>query len=116
MGICSHQALYRATEKIDEADFQRHLLVQMRTLLGEDVSEAPKQGGGITDIRYRSITTELKVEHNVSNRDEMLRGYEKQPTQYSSAVGSQLGILCVLDLTEKERPPAPPQNNIQLLS
>jgi hypothetical protein len=65
---------------------------------------------------YRTVTVELKVEKHVSDRARMLQGYQDQPTQYSSATGAQLGILCVLDLTEKILPPAPPQNNIILLS
>jgi hypothetical protein len=116
MGICAQHALYRTGQKIDEGNFQRDLLVHMSRELGADVMEAPKQGGGITDIRYRSVIVELKVEDKVADRDEMLRGYESQPTQYSSAVGSQLGILCVLDLSEKINPPAPPQNSIRLLA
>ncbi len=116
MGICAQQAVYRSGQAILEKDFQRDLLMHMRGQLGEDVQEAPKQGGGITDISYRSITVELKVEHDIVDRGEMLRGYQNQPTQYSSASGAQLGILCVLDLTEKTLPPAPPQNNLRLLS
>ena len=46
----------------------------------------------------------------------MLAGYENQPTQYSSGTGAQLGILCVLDLTEKDVPPAPTQNNLVVLT
>ncbi len=116
MGICAQQALYRAGSKILEKDFQRDLLVHLRGQLGEDVQEAPKLGGGITDIRYRSVIAELKVEKDIADREEMLQAYQNQPTQYSGATGAQLGILCVLDLTEKTLPPAPPQNNVQLLT
>lgn len=115
MGICAQQALYRAGQNILERDFQRDLLIHLRRQLGEDVQEAPRQAGGITDVRFRSVTIELKVEERVANRQEMLRGYQNQPTQYTSGTGAQLGILCVLDLTEKDLPPAPTQNNIQLL-
>lgn len=39
------------------------------------MQEAPKQGGGITDIRYRSVTVELKIEKDLSDREEMLACY-----------------------------------------
>lgn len=115
MGNCAQSAIYQAGDKIDEQRFQDDILKHLRSQLGEDVLEAPKQAGGITDIQYRSVTIELKVEDKVSDRKAMLAGYENQPTQYSSGVGSQLGILCVLDVTEKKKPPAPPQNNLVIL-
>ena len=116
MGISIQQALYKARSEIDEDDFQENLLLHLRGQLGEEVLEAPHQGGGITDIRYRSVTIELKVEKEIKNRATMVRHYQNQPTQYSSATSAQLGILCVLDLTTKTEPPAPPQNNVILLT
>src|SRR6266404_3367337 len=86
----------------------------MRTWRGEDVQEAPKQGGGPTDIQYKTITVELKVEKEISNRRKIIEKYLSQPTQYSSASGAQLGILCILDLTEKDKPPANLQNQITI--
>ena len=114
MGICLQQAVYKEGQMISEAQFQSDLLHHLRSLLGSEVQEAPKQGGGPTDIQYRSVTAELKVERDVSDRAKMVDGFLHQPTQYSSANGAQLGILCVLDLTPKERPPANPKNNILL--
>jgi hypothetical protein len=82
--------------------------------LGEDVQEAPRQGGGPVDIRYRTVTIELKVENRIKNRDRMIAKYLAQPTQYSSALGAQLGLLCILDQTNKDDPFANPQNNIKV--
>jgi hypothetical protein len=114
MGICLQQAVYKEGQEISEAQFQSDLLDHLRLLLGSEVQEAPKQGGGPTDIQYRSVTTELKVERDVSDRAKMVDRFLNQPTQYSSANGAQLGILCILDMTPKERRPANPKNNILL--
>jgi hypothetical protein len=114
MGINLQQALYKEGAAVSEADFQNNLLYHMRTWLGEDVQEAPKQGGGPTDIQYKTVTVELKVEKEISDRGKMIEKYLSQPTQYSSAGGAQLGILCILDLTEKDKPPANSQNQITL--
>jgi hypothetical protein len=116
LGVNLQQAIYKEGRVIHESDFQRDLLRHLRSLLGEDVREAPKQGGGETDIQYRSVTIELKVEDKISDRRKLIEKYLAQPTQYSSAGGAQLGILCILDLTEKHRPPANPQSQITLES
>lgn len=113
-GISLQQALYREGMKVREADFQRDLLLHLRTLLGEDVQEGPRQAGGPTDIKYKSVTIELKVEKEISDRRKILEKYCSQPTQYSSGTGAQLGIVCILDLTEKHYPPANPQSQITL--
>jgi predicted house-cleaning noncanonical NTP pyrophosphatase (MazG superfamily) len=114
MGVSLQQALYREGLVVYETDFQKNLLYHLRTWLGEEVREAPKQGGGPTDIQYKSVTVELKVEKEISDRRKIIEKYLSQTTQYSSANGAQLGILCVLDLTEKDKPPANPQNQITL--
>lgn len=116
LGMCAQTAIYRAGEKFQERDFQKQVLMHLRGQLGEDVQEAPKQGAGITDIKFRSVTIELKVEATLSDRGEMASAYENQTTQYSSSLGAQLGILCVLDLTEKDAPSAPTQNNLIVMT
>jgi translation elongation factor P/translation initiation factor 5A len=116
LGLCAQTAVYRAGESIPEKDFQKQLLIHLRSILGEEVQEAPKQGAGITDIKFRSVTTELKVETTIADRAKMVAAYESQTTQYSSSLGAQLGILCVLDLTEKDAPPAPTQNNMIVMT
>lgn len=115
MGIAAQQALYRGKEKTLEKNFQRDLLIHLRGQLGEEVQEAPKVGGGITDIVFRSITLELKIEEEEKDRTKMLARYQDQTAQYIAMKTRQLGLLCVLDLTQKDSPPAPPQNNIVLL-
>jgi hypothetical protein len=114
LGINVQQALYKEGTKTSEADFQRDILYHMRTTLGQNVEEAPRQGGGPTDIKYRSVIVELKVEKRISDRRKMVAKYLSQPAQYSSADGAQLGILCILDLTEKRYPFANPQSQITL--
>jgi hypothetical protein len=115
LGNAANEAAYRTGMRISEADFHRRLLHDLRILLGDDVKDGVRQAAGVTDLQYRTVTIELKVEDKISERREIFNRYEGQPVQYGSGVGSQLGILCVLDLTEKEVPPAPPQNSIKLL-
>ncbi len=116
LGRNLQRPIYKEGRVISEAEFQTRLLEDLRMQLGEDVQEAPRQGGGPSDIRYRSVTLELKVENKIKNRARMINKYVAQPTQYSSASGAQLGILCILDQTSKDEPPASPQNNIMLVT
>lgn len=116
MGVNLQQGIYHEKLSVNEAYFQEKLLYHMRTLLGQDVQEAPWQGGGETDIQYKSVAVELKVEKTIKDRRKMIEKYLAQPTQYASAGGAQLGILCILDMTEKRDPPANPKNNITLES
>lgn len=112
MGRNLQRPIYKQGALIKESGFQTRMLDDLRMNLGEDVQEAPRQGGGPVDICYRTVTIELKVENRIKNRDRMIAKYVAQPTQYSSASGAQLGLLCILDQTKKDEPFASPQNNI----
>jgi hypothetical protein len=112
MGRNLQRPIYKEGALIKEAEFQTRILDDLRMQLGEDVQEAPRQAGGPVDIRYRTVTIELKVENRIKSRDRMIAKYVAQPTQYSSASGAQLGLLCILDQTKKDEPFAPSQNNI----
>jgi hypothetical protein len=114
-GVCAQTAIYSAKNDIHEDDFQRGLLIHLRSQLGEDVPEAPRQSGGITDLKYKSVVVELKVEKSQSDREKLFASFETQPVQYASATGAQLSLLCILDLCPKVNPPVPPQNGVKLL-
>lgn len=116
LGINLQQALYKQGTGLSEPDFQHDLLIHLRSILGEEVQEAPRQAGGPTDIKYRSVTIELKVEDRISDRRKMIDKYCAQLVQYSSGSGAQLGILCILDQTEKHTPLANSQNQIVLVT
>jgi hypothetical protein len=87
----------------------------MRGLLGEDVREEETLAGGRLDLKYRRIVIELKVEHTTKDREVLRRKYTEQPAQYA-APSIPLGIVCILDITEKIHPPSNIANNITLES
>ncbi|MGH9824692.1 MAG: hypothetical protein ACREDR_15750, partial [Blastocatellia bacterium] len=108
------QGLFTDKRAVDEKKFQKVLLLHMRGRLGEGVVESPREGGGVPDIVYRSVTCELKVERRVTERQRIIDKYIQQATQYTSAHGGRLGVLCVLDVTKKKSPPAAPVNQLFL--
>jgi hypothetical protein len=87
----------------------------LRLKLGQDVQEHPNQAGGYTDIRYRGIVVELKVEHENGDRKYIGERYSAQAAQYQSVEGRQVSIVLVLDLTPKNNPPSDIRNDILLV-
>jgi len=101
-------------EKLNEKrDFQQHLIETCRMRLGPDLREAGEVTGGTLDVRYLNVIIEFKIERELSDRELIRSKYLAQPAQYR-AVAFPVGILVILDLTQKRRPPANIANNISL--
>jgi hypothetical protein len=81
--------------------------------LGPTVVEAADITGGELDLQYKSIVIELKVEYEIKDRTVLRSKYIAQTAQYSSTC-IPLSITCILDMTEKDEPPANVANNISL--
>lgn len=110
----AQEAIYKGETSVKEADFQKQVLRDLRNMLGQDVQEHVGQAGGLTDIRFRSVIVELKVETTNASRDYLAAKYTPQSSQYSGVEARQAGIVLVLDLTEKEKPPGDIRNDIRL--
>jgi len=117
-GFCLQQGVYKNQNKILENTFRDNLIQHLIGLpyLGESISKEAHLAGGRIEIGYNGIIAELKVEYSISDRHELFEKYGKQPVAYASSNTKQLAILCILDLTEKALPPAPPQNSVKLLT
>lgn len=101
-------------KEISEATFQADMRDHLRSVLGSDVLEGTRNGGGPTDLLYRGIPIELKVEEKLGDRSRLVEKYIKQPTQYASGASSQVALLAILDLSPKDAPPAVLPNSIIL--
>lgn len=117
-GYCLQAGIYKGTDKIMEDVFRDNMLQYLNAIsyLGAEVIKEPQLAGGRIEIYYRGLIVELKVEKSISERDQLIKKYGKQPVAYSSGNSKQLSILVVLDLTEKKLPPAAPQNNVMLVT
>jgi hypothetical protein len=99
---------------LDERGFQAKLkqaFVQ-NSFIGRRIQEAPKLGGGITDLLFERIVDELKIDHNGIGIDEADR-YDRQPTQYASAGDCPISMLTILDDSPKTDPPGVQSNYMQ---
>ncbi len=101
-----------------EADFQSALLdlLSADPLVAGQVKEKTAAGGGEVDLIFNHITCELKVERDSPASPDSAVGYIGQPVQYASGSGSQLSILCILDMTPKQSPVGALPNYITWLS
>lgn len=110
----AHGAIFKENSDVTEKEFHTTVLRDLRLMLGQDVQEHTSQAGGFTDIRFRGVIVELKVEKRDRDRKDIAKKYTAQPTQYASVEARQVSILLVLDLTTKEKPPSDIRNDIIL--
>lgn len=110
----AQEAIFKGRNDVSEREFNETVLRDLRVHLGPDVEAHPAQGGGVTDIRYRGVIVELKVERENGDRAHISKKYTRQAVQYASADARQVSVLLVLDLTAKVRPPSDIRNDILL--
>lgn len=115
LGTYAQGAVFKHTTKMSERDFQANVLRDLRLILGQDVQEHPSQAGGHTDIYYRGVVIELKVEKKNGDRAYICQRYTQQPTQYEGVEARQVSVLLVLDLTPNREPPGDIRNDILLV-
>ena len=111
----TQHAIYKGATSLPESEFHDKVLQDLSLILGADVQNHPRQAGGITDIRYRGVIVELKVEKGEGNRKRIGEKYAKQATQYEGVEARQVAILLVLDLTPKISPPGDLRNDVLLV-
>jgi len=117
-GFCMQEGRYKKVEHLIENEFRDNVIAHLKAqpYLGEGIIKEAQVSGGKVEISYKGCVAELKVESKISNRNALIKKYSQQPVAYASGNAQQLSILCILDLTAKNRPPAPPQNNVFLLT
>lgn len=114
LGTYAQSGIFKGETRIPESGFRKQVVRDLRLRLGADVQEHCDQAGGEVDIRYRGVIVELKVETSTGDRGKIAAKYSKQLSQYEGVEARQVGIVLVLDLTEKEFSPGDIRNDILL--
>jgi hypothetical protein len=98
----------------DEKRFQNELGRRLRSVpeIGSNLQEHSHIAGGITDLIFKKIQIELKVEKNKEVACENALNYSQQASQYTTGCDTRLGILCILDASVKTHAPASLTNDI----
>lgn len=96
-----HDDLYPGTR--DEPQFQRDVRAALRIVpeIASELEEHPHASGGITDLSFRGIRIELKVEQQKLMALDDCNRFLGQTASYVIATGKRIGILCVLDCSPK---------------
>lgn len=100
-----------------EKDFQDELADKLRAdaRIGTELEEHPHAGGGITDLSFRRIRIELKVERHSPAAPSDARAFANQTAAYVSASDRRTGVICILDSSPKKAAPGLPENDVDLL-
>ncbi|MEV4139872.1 hypothetical protein AB0J72_47900 [Dactylosporangium sp. NPDC049742] len=108
---------YRRGTKVTERQFHDdlHQRLMKNHELGGRVERGTRLALGFVDVRHDGITAELKVSKTAVTPANITK-YIGQPTQYASADGARLSILCVLDMSLKASPIATAENYLWTLT
>ncbi len=111
-GRCLQDNLVR--EPWSEARFQAEIRGELRRTpaIGAELEEHPRAAGGITDLSFRGIRIELKVEPARRLTLADCEAYLDQTASYVVAGGKRIGILCVLDCSPKGQAPFPAEDGL----
>lgn len=101
-----------------EKEFQQKTteILRSRNDIGQELQNHPGAAGGITDLTFRDITIELKVENEKVIQPKNCTKYFAQTSAYALALGKRIGILCVLESTKKTSPIGLVAEDIEVMS
>ena len=109
LGNITAQALKGGTfeANMSEKQFQTKIseLLRNRGEIGEHLESHLEASGGITDLTFKGIPIELKIEKSKVLFAKDFTNYFNQTASYSIALGKKVGILSVLECTEKKATP-----------
>jgi hypothetical protein len=89
-----------------EAQFQDKAteMLRNRSDIGEHLQGHPEAAGGITDLTFRDIPIELKVENKKVLFPKDFSNFFDQTAAYAIGLGKRIGVLSVLESSPKSAP------------
>jgi hypothetical protein len=99
-----------------EAEFQEEMkkLLRRDPRIGSQLEEHPRAAGGITDLSFRGIRLELKVESDLLVTEDYASRFLPQTAQYVAGSDRRSGMLAVLDCSSKSEAPGTVDNDISI--
>ena len=104
-------------KKYSEDEFHKEMkkLLHQNPRIGSQLEEHPHAAGGITDLSFHGIRLELKSEQDQFVTVDTATGFVQQTTQYVAGSDRRLGILCILDCSDKNQASGLVANDIFLV-
>jgi hypothetical protein len=102
---------------IDEAAFQKYVrsYLRQRPEIGSKLEEHPRAAGGTTDLSFERIRLELKSENDRPLKLSDCQQFVGQTASYTAGSDKRVGVLCVLDGSNKIGHAFPPEDGIGIL-
>lgn len=118
LGNIAAQALKGGLFKADtsEQQFQNKAneMLRNRSDIGEHLQGHPEAAGGITDLTFRDIPIELKVENSKVLFPKDFNKFFNQTAAYAIGLGKRIGVLSVLEASPKSAPVGVVENDIEV--
>lgn len=99
-----------------EAQFQSKAteMLRNRSDIGEHLQGHPEAAGGITDLTFRDIPIELKVENSKVLFPKDFSKFFDQTAAYAIGLGKRIGVLSVLESSPKSAPVGVVEDDIEV--
>ncbi|WP_459922101.1 hypothetical protein [Desulfatiferula olefinivorans] len=93
-------------DSMSESAFQNEVtkMLRNRSDIGENLQGHPEAAGGITDLTFRDIPIELKVENSKVLFPKDFSNFFDQTAAYAIGLGKRIGVLTVLEASPKSAP------------
>ncbi len=89
-------------------------MLRNRNDIGEHLQGHPEAAGGITDLTFRDIPIELKVENSKVLFPKDCTKFFNQTVAYAIGLGKRIGVLSVLDASPKSAPVGVVEDDIEI--
>ncbi len=99
-----------------ELSYQKEAIkmLRMRSDIGEHLQGHPEAAGGITDLTFKDIPVELKVENKKILFPNDFKKYFNQTAAYAIGLGKRIGVLSVLESSPKDEPVGVVEGDIEV--
>ncbi len=101
-----------------EKDFQTEIRKRLRAVpeIGSQLLEHPNVAAGIPDLFFKKLQIELKTQNEKIVTLDNAQSFSQQGAQYVAGSDNRLGIICILDCSDKKLAPGSLMNDIGLIS
>ena len=89
-------------------------MLRNRSDIGEHLQGHPEAAGGITDLTFKDIPVELKVEKRKILFPKDFKKFFDQTAAYAIGLGKKIGVLSVLESSPKDRPVGVVEDDIEV--
>jgi len=89
-------------------------MLRNRSDIGEHLQGHPEAAGGITDLTFRDIPIELKVENSKVLFPKDFEKFFNQTAAYAIGLGKRIGVLSVLEASPKSAPVGIVEDDIEV--